>query len=232
MGRNEGRDRRAGHSGPESGSAIPPAYRLFFQEFVKSHGPTASVLPSSRHLANALLRSIDFSRARTIVELGPGTGVVTREILKRLSPHGKVVAIDINQAFVNHLRNSCSDPRLVPIFGCATGLQSLLADNGIGPVDAVVSSLGLTVMDHRTRTSVIREIEAGLLPGGVMTQYQYIHMYPGHLDIPKMRFHRFDEARFLRRFFRDVSIGHVMLNFPPALVFTCRKEIASQAGAN
>src|SRR5690242_10761538 len=67
--------RRLGRPAGETGSGIPPAYRLFFQEFVKSHGPTASVIPSSRHLASALLRPIDFSRARTIVELGPGTGV-------------------------------------------------------------------------------------------------------------------------------------------------------------
>ena len=66
------------------------AYRLFFQESIRSLGPTASMFPSSRYLANALTRPIDFRRARTVVELGPGTGAVTKEILKHLRPDGKL----------------------------------------------------------------------------------------------------------------------------------------------
>jgi phosphatidylethanolamine/phosphatidyl-N-methylethanolamine N-methyltransferase len=198
---------------------IPSAYRLFFQESMRSLRPTASFFPSSRYLANALIRPIDFRRARIIVELGPGTGAVTNEILKRLRPDGKLFAVDINQTFIHHLRTTCSDPRLIPLCGSATDLQSLLAAHEIGSVDAVVSSLGLTGMPHRTRMSIMREIGACLIANGTMTQYQYL----GHLDIPGLRIRGFNEARFLRRFFGDVSVGHVILNVPPALVFTCRK---------
>lgn len=200
-------------------AGIPSAYRLFFQESMRSLGPTASLFPSSRYLANALIRPIDFRRARTVVELGPGTGAVTNAILKRLRPDAKLIAVDINQTFIHHLRTTCHDPRLIPVCGSAADLRSQLAIHDTGPVDAIVSSLGLTAMDQHTRRSIMREIGICLTPGGTMTQYQYL----GNLDIPKFKIRGFNEARFLRRFFSDVTVGHVILNVPPAMVFTCRK---------
>jgi phosphatidylethanolamine/phosphatidyl-N-methylethanolamine N-methyltransferase len=210
------------HPEPHKNSSIPgipPAYRLFFQESMRSLGPTAAFFPSSRYLANALIRPIDFRRARTVVELGPGTGAVTNAILKRLPPDGKLIAVDVNQTFIHHLRTACLDPRLIPICGSAADLESQLALHGVGPADAIVSSLGLSAMDHRTRRSILRAIGTCLVSGGTMTQYQYL----GNLDIPKFKIRGFDEARFLRRFFADVSIRPVIWNMPPALVFTCRK---------
>jgi len=182
-------------------------------------GQTASMFPSSRYLANALTRPIDFRRARTVVELGPGTGAVTNEILKRMRPDAKLFAVDINQTFIDHLSGASQDPRLVPLCGCATDLQSLLALHDVGSADAIVSSLGLTGMDHRTRMSIMRQIGGCLVAHGTMTQYQYA----AHLEIAKLRLGGFNEARFLRRFFSDVSVRGVILNLPPALVFTCRK---------
>jgi len=82
-----------------------------------------------------------------------------------------------------------------------------------------VSSLGLTGMEHRTRMFIMREIGASLAPHGTMTQYQYA----GNFEIAKLKLGGFNEARFLRRFFSEVSVGRVILNLPPALVFTCRK---------
>jgi phospholipid N-methyltransferase len=202
---------------------ISSAYRLFFKESIRAFRPTASIFPSSRYLAEALLKPIDFRRVRTIVELGPGTGAVTGEILKRLRPDGRLVAIDINPAFIRHLRTTCEDPRLTLVDGSATDLLDLLALHEMGTIDAVVSSLGLTRMDGRARVSIVRQIRACLAARGTMTQYQYVRPYPGYFDIPNLRFCKFDEAQFLRRSFRDVSIGGVLLNLPPALVFTCRK---------
>jgi len=207
------------HAGRESNPDIPNAHRLFFWEAMRSMGPTASMFPSSRHLANALTRPIDFRRARTVVELGPGTGAVTNEILKRLRPDAKLFAIDINPIFIDHLNATCSDPRLIPLHGSATDLVSLIEPHAAGPVDAVVSSLGLTAMEPRARTLIMRQIGDCLASHGTMTQYQY----GGHFEIGKLNLGGFNEARFLRRFFADVSVGRVILNLPPALVFTCRK---------
>jgi phospholipid N-methyltransferase len=74
-------------------------------------------------------------------------------------------------------------------------------------------------MEHRSRMFIMRQIGACLASHGTMTQYQY----GGHFEIGKLKLVGFNEARFLRRFFEHVSVGRVLLNLPPALVFTCRK---------
>lgn len=185
-------------------------------------GPTASVVPSSRFLASALTKPIDFKQARVILELGPGTGPVTKAILQRMRPDAKLLAVEINPAFVEHLRLACPDPRLIAACGSATDLRALFSANRLGPADAVVSSLGLTSMEPHVRTAIVRQIGECLSPVGLMTQFQYTHAYAGHLDVEKMRFNSFNELRFLRRSFRSVQVGHVFLNLPPAMVFTCR----------
>jgi phosphatidylethanolamine/phosphatidyl-N-methylethanolamine N-methyltransferase len=197
---------------------IPSAYRLFLQQSIRALFSTASVLPSSRFLADALVKPIDFRQARVIVELGPGTGAVTSEILKRMRPDGKLLAIDINRAFIDHLGTACADPRLIPLQGSAAELSSLLANRGMTRVDAVVSSLGLSSMENSLRTGIVREIGRCLVPGGMLTQYQYL----GNLDVPRLGIRSFDEAAFLRTYFDHVGVARVIRNFPPAIVFTCR----------
>ena len=196
---------------------------------MRGFGPTASLVPSSRFLANALTKPIDFQRARTILELGPGTGPVTKALLSRMHPDAKLLAVEINTAFIDHLRAACPDPRLIAVCGSATDLRGIFAAHNLGHADAVVSSLGLTSMDAATRAAILQQIGECLVPGGAMTQFQYIHAYPGHLDVQNMRFSSFNELRFLRRFFGSISVSHVLLNFPPALVFTCRDYMAEGA---
>jgi phosphatidylethanolamine/phosphatidyl-N-methylethanolamine N-methyltransferase len=197
-----------------NGSGPPNAY-LFFRESMRSLRLTASVFPSSRSLANALARPIDFQSARTVVELGPGTGAITRQILKRMRPDGRLFAIDIVPTFIDHLQATCHDPRLILLRGSATDLQSLLAPHDVQSVDAVVSSLPLTAMDEGTRTQIMHQIGECLVPDGTLTQCQW--------EIARLRRGRFREERFLRGFFGDVSVGRVILNLPPTLVFTCRR---------
>ena len=78
---------------------------VFFRESLKSLSVTASLFPSSRFLASALLRPIDFERAQVIVELGMGTGAITTEILRRMAPGSILFAIEVNPAFIAHVRS-------------------------------------------------------------------------------------------------------------------------------
>lgn len=199
---------------------IPLGYRLFFRESLKSLASTASMVPSSRFLSGALLDPLDFGKLQNIVELGCGTGAVTREILKRLPPHARVLALDTNANFIGHLRENCKDKRLIPLHASAEHLTHALSRFRFKHADAVVSSLGLTSMGPAARTSILRQVCHTLAPGGVMTQYQYGWASANSFTFPFRRFH---EGRFLRLFFRKVETRHVLLNLPPAVVFVCRK---------
>jgi phospholipid N-methyltransferase len=189
---------------------------------MRSLSVTASLFPSSRFLAAALLRPIDFGAAKVIVELGVGTGAITREILRRLNPDAVLLGLDLNPAFVNHVGRTARDSRFVPILGQAEELGTLLRRYGITRADAIVSSLGLTSMRASQRSDIMTQAAAHLTRDGVLTQYQYWHVngepnWASSLGLP-----RFQEKEFLKAHFRHVASERVIWNLPPAYVYTCR----------
>lgn len=199
------------------------AYSLFLQESFRSIRTTASVIPSSRFLAMAMLENVDFRNARTFVELGSGTGVITREILRRMSPDSRLFVVEINDNFVDHLRSAYPDRRLTVLHGDARHLMDHLRAQAAGSAHAVISSLGLTTMTHDHRARIVAEARACIAPAGVMTQYQYLTPIDPLAGLPRLQLPRFLAGEFLTAYFPSVSAKRVLLNLPPALVFTCRK---------
>jgi phospholipid N-methyltransferase len=195
---------------------------FFFRESLKSLSVTASLFPSSRFLASALLRPIDFDRARVIVELGMGTGAITTEILLRMAPGSVLFAIEVNPAFIAHVRSKVHDSRFIPISGRAESLGSILGKRGIRRVDAVVSSLGLTSMAHDQRSSIVGQAAGHLHENGVLTQYQYLSANVKPNWVRALGLKGFAEESFLRGYFREVHSERVIWNIPPATVYTCR----------
>src|SRR5580704_16539408 len=111
---------------------------VFLTESLRSFSTTASVLPSSKHLASAMLRPIDLERARAIVELGAGSGAMTIGLLQRMRPDARLYALDINPRFIEFLHETVSDPRLVPLVGAAEDLGEILREQGVRKADAIV----------------------------------------------------------------------------------------------
>src|SRR5579883_2753644 len=93
----------------------------FLRQFVRSPRTVGAILPSSPALAEAMLAPIDFGRARTIVEFGPGTGAFTRAIASRLASDARYLGIELNAAFVSTLRQEF--PQLDFVHGSVTDLR-------------------------------------------------------------------------------------------------------------
>jgi phosphatidylethanolamine/phosphatidyl-N-methylethanolamine N-methyltransferase len=197
-------------------------YTVFLSQALRSLSVTASLFPSSRFLASALLKAIDFRAASVIVELGVGTGAITKEILRRLKPNAVLLGLDLNPAFVTHVGRTTRDRRFIPILGHAEQLGNLLSRYGIGRADAIVSSLGLTSMHASQRSTIMTQAAAHLTRDGVLTQYQYLHAKGKPNWVSALGLPRFAEKEFLRAHFRDVASERVIWNLPPACVYTCR----------
>ena len=86
---------------------------LFATNFLKHPVMLGSIIPSSRRLIRTLLAPVDWERARYLVEYGPGVGTITRQILERMHPDARLLALEINQDFVRYLQSAIDDPRLV-----------------------------------------------------------------------------------------------------------------------
>src|SRR5262245_34553599 len=85
---------------------------LFAKNFLQHPKMLGSLIPSSRFLIGRLLAKVDWSRARTIVEYGPGVGTITAHILARMAPQARLLVLEMNEDFVRYLARTFPDPRL------------------------------------------------------------------------------------------------------------------------
>ncbi len=194
------------------------SFKTFFLAATTDFQNIASVAPSSRHLARAMLQGLPIDEARVVVELGAGTGAITRVLLEHLPPQATLLAFEINPEFISYMQKSFSDPRLVLLNARAENLGRELRRLGHTRVDAVVSSLSLRFMpDHRQR--ILHDVLAPFMDErSVYTQYQYIH----GLRFENGKLLRHSSLPFLREYFGSIQCQTIWRNLPPAQVFTCR----------
>jgi len=195
------------------------SFRTFAAEALTDYKTTAAVAPSSRYLAHAMLEPINLSEASTVVELGPGTGVMTRALLDVLPKNATLLAFEINGRFYRYLKKNIPDKRLVLLRTSAEHVGRELRRRGRTRGDGVVSSLGLGLMSDRERRALIGALLPFMDDDSVFTQYQYIH----GLEVKDGRLRRFSVGSLLQQYFASVERKMVWRNIPPAFVFACRK---------
>ncbi len=130
-----------------------------------------AITPSGRRLAAAIAREVDFSRPGVIVELGGGTGSITRALVERAAGKAEIVVVEREPTLCALL--SARFPGIRVLQGDARDLRRLLANSGIGPVKAVVSGLPLLSLTQATCRRIVRESFAVLEPDGVFVQFTY-----------------------------------------------------------
>jgi phospholipid N-methyltransferase len=151
-----------------------------------------------------------------VVELGPGGGVITDEIHNRLPAGGKLVAVEVNQDMVHHLKRS--RPWLQVVHGDATQLSDLMKDAGLHRADAVISALPWTLFSEQQQERILDEISKVLTPQGIFATVTTLTALP----FPAARRFR----RHLSETFEQVKISRpVWRNVPPALLYICRQPI-------
>jgi phospholipid N-methyltransferase len=158
-----------------------------------------------------MVRGLDLSGATNVVELGPGTGVVTRAIAARLGPEAHALAIDIEPAFVAAIARRF--PRVEAVCGSAADLPALLRARGMFPAAHIVSGLPFASLPADITTTILDAVQESLSPGGTFTTFQYLNGYPTPLA---KSFRRSMSARMGSSPTRRV----VWRNVPPAFVLT------------
>lgn len=185
----------------------------FVSSAVRSPAVIGAVAPSGRALCDLLASVAPQGGTATVVELGPGTGVVSQALRRRLAPEARHVAVEIDPGMVTHLART--RPWLEVVRGDAKNLQKLLADIGVTRVDTVVSGLPWTLFSREAQRGIMEQVSRVLAPGGVFTTFAYRHV----MNLPTQR--RFREL--LEQSFDEVRVTPtVWRNVPPALCYQCR----------
>jgi phosphatidylethanolamine/phosphatidyl-N-methylethanolamine N-methyltransferase len=150
---------------------VDPELKLFLGRWLRAPHRIGALAPSSRHLARAMAREIDARHARLVVELGGGTGSITRGLLAAgLAPESLIV-VERDERLHRLLQERF--PELLVLRGDATELVQLLRPLGIGQVSAVVSGLPLLSMPKRLRHRIVDESFALMGEKGALVQFTY-----------------------------------------------------------
>jgi phosphatidylethanolamine/phosphatidyl-N-methylethanolamine N-methyltransferase len=188
---------------------------LMLGRFVRSPRTVGAVAPSSRALAAEMVRDLDLSGKATVVELGPGTGVITRAIAAKLGPEAHAIAVDIEPEFVAAIGKRY--PRIEAVCASAADLAALLRERNVFPADHILSGLPFASLPADITTSILDAIASSLRPGGTFTTFQYLNGYPTPLAST------FRQA-MTDRMGEPPARRVVWRNLPPAFVLTWRHQ--------
>jgi phospholipid N-methyltransferase len=145
---------------------------VFLREFLRHPYQVASIIPSSRFLERRVMKLAGISSARTVVELGAGTGGTSRAILRELPLNGKLLVIEINPRFCALLRR-IPDNRLIVHHGSAHELPRAMAMAGLPAPDAIVSGIPFSTMSCSAGARIIEGVALALACGGRFVAYQF-----------------------------------------------------------
>lgn len=173
----------------------------FAINFLRRPAQNASLVPSSSRASRAMLHGIDFSAISAVVELGPGTGVFTREIIQRCRPNTKVLLIEIEDSYIEPLQKEFGE-RVIIERASAEQLNSLLQKHRIGKLGLIVSGLPFSLSED-TREKLFASIETHTNSGAIFRFFTY--------NPPMMK-------RAYRRL-PIKKISFVFRNFPPLWVY-------------
>ena len=154
-----------------------------------------------------MLDNIDYSKTKVIVELGPGTGVFTRRIAKKLPKNVVLLVFELNEEFYLQLKNEFYQSNIMIIHDSAENILMYLKEHNFDCADVVISSLPLSNFKEDLRSSLLNNIYESLSDAGKFIQFQY----------------SLQSKKALMSLFQEVKIDFTALNIPPAFVFSCQK---------
>ncbi|WFR64654.1 methyltransferase domain-containing protein [Paenibacillus amylolyticus] len=178
---------------------------LFLQGFLRNPKRVGSVLPSSKFLARRIVQSVGWDEVRSIAELGPGTGAVTRLIKAHLPNSATVFLFERDPKMRSNLK------RTYPEFmfhSNASYLLKRINQEHVQQLDSIICGLPFFNFSREMRQNILSQIHTALRPGGILVLYQYsLHM-----------------KKQLAELFEIEKIQFEPFSFPPAFVYVCRKR--------
>ncbi len=181
--------------------------KSFIQQYWREKKMVGAISPSSPFLTEKMLEDIDFNNNNIFVEIGPGTGVFTKHLIKKMNINCKLLVFELNTAFYKELISQINDERVIIINDSAEKLENYLSQYQLKKVDVIISSLPLSNFPQRITLKLLRIFQLNLREAGKFIQFQY----------------SLKQKKEIEHVFSKVSISFTALNIPPAFVYSCDK---------
>ena len=186
----------------------------FFRHFISDWQATGAIAPSSKGLARRMVELAGVRDARTVLELGPGTGPFTKVIDEVMSKEARYLGLELNPVFADRLRSQHPHMRFE-----TTAAQEYDYDLFLKPgesFDAIVSGLPWTAFPESLQIAILDHALSRLKPGGCLVTFAYtgFHMLPAGRHFRELLESRTGKLE---------CSSTIWMNVPPAFVYKATK---------
>lgn len=166
-----------------------------------------TITRSSQSLCKHMVRHVDFKKAKIIVELGAGDGVITEYILKKMEDDCVLLAFEVNEKFCKKLQK-IEDKRLILIEDSAEKIEEYLNQHQFDHADYIISAIPFVVLPDELGFSIISKCKHVLQQKGLFIQLHYSLL----------------AKKMYQKIFGNVDVNFVPINIPPAFVLVSEKR--------
>jgi len=183
----------------------------FLQAFLKNPLKVGAIAPSSPELAAEMLQGIQPDDHNIVLELGVGTGAITKFLREAIPSKDSYLGIELDGDLVTSLNQNFPDMNI--ICGNAAEAYKIHAESGLGKVRYVVCCLPFVSLPKEISESVLAEIEKFMGEGCELRLFQYAH---GYYLPPAIRLREF----LKNRYGKSKRSPLILKNVPPAFTLT------------
>ena len=144
----------------------------FLSEALRHPFQTGAIGPSSNRLGREITDGVDWENVRAVVEYGPGTGIFTGQILRRMRPGTKFFAIEINPEFVAILAER--HPEVTVYQESVANVKMLAERENIEKIDAVICGLPWANFSDDAQDEYLEAMLEVMRPGAQFATFAYL----------------------------------------------------------
>jgi phosphatidylethanolamine/phosphatidyl-N-methylethanolamine N-methyltransferase len=178
----------------------------FIKGVMSTPKTVGAIMPTSGRMAARMASIIDTGSGLPVLELGPGTGVITKAILEKGVKPENLVSVEYSSDFVRHLRGKY--PGVNFVNGDAFSLAETLQDYRGQKFDCVISGIPLLNFPMHQRVKLIEDLLKLVPAGRPVVQFSYGPVSPVVARPDSYTIKHFD---------------FIMRNIPPAQIWHYKK---------
>ncbi len=183
----------------------------FLQAFLKNPGTVGSITPSSPELARRMVAGIRPSENNVVMELGVGTGAITKFLQEIVPNESSYLGIELDRDLVRILKKNYPEMQIVR--GNALEAADIHRKSGLGKVGTIICCLPFVSIPNEVGERILLEIDKFMQLGCTFRTFQYAHGYYFPSAIKLREFMR-------RRYGKSKRSPLIVKNVPPAYALT------------
>jgi len=183
----------------------------FLQAFLKNPLKVGAIAPSSPELASKMIDGIEPDEDNVVLELGVGTGAITKFLQSRIRNSKSYLGIELDKDLVRTLNRNFEDLEIV--CGNACDAYSIHKKSGLGKVRYIICCLPFVSLPNEVGERILGEVDKFMQKGCTFRTFQYAHGYymPSAIKLREFMRERYGKSRRSKL---------IVKNVPPAYTLT------------